>query len=135
MSPQQKPPWWRGFDKLERAIGEPLERAAVSNRYVDLMVKGIKLQRAIGGRIGGLAGGATERVLRLANIPTRADIRRINQQLAVLTREVRELSTEQREALHEHPTAPPERQLPTGRAGNSKPARKATKRKEADDVS
>ena len=92
-----KSPLWRGFDKVERKIGEPLERAAVSNRYVDLMVRGMNVQRAIGGRVGRVAGGATERVLKTLNIPTRSDVRKLNQQLAVLTREVREMSAEQRE--------------------------------------
>jgi hypothetical protein len=117
-----KPPWWRGFDKLERAIGEPLERAAVSNRYVDLMVRGMKVQRSIGGGIGRVAGGATERVLKAVNIPTRSDIRKLNQQLAVLTREVRELSAEQREAAQD---GPPARRRTTNRT---------PQREEADDV-
>lgn len=95
----RKPPWWRAFDNVERKIGVPLEELAASNRYVDVMVKGMKVQRAIGGTVGRLAGGATERVLRAINIPTRSDVRRLNRQIAVLTSEVRALSVEQQEAL------------------------------------
>jgi hypothetical protein len=95
----RKPPWWRAFDHVERAIGRPLEDAANSNRAVDVMVRGMKLQRALGGAVGRLAGGATERVLRVANIPSRGEIRRLNRQLAVLTSEVRALSADQQEAL------------------------------------
>lgn len=97
----RKPPWWRAFDKIERAIGQPLESAAGSNRYVDVVLRGMKVQRAIGGGVGRVVGGAAERVLRAANIPTRSDVRRLNRQLAVLTSEVRALSVEQREVLSE----------------------------------
>lgn len=92
-----KPPWWRAFDKVERAIAGPLEEIAASNRYVDVMVRGLKVQRSVGGGVGRLVGGVSERVLKVANIPTRSDIRRLNKQLAVLTSEVRELSVVQRE--------------------------------------
>jgi hypothetical protein len=98
-----KPPWWRAFDRAERTLGSRLEDIAASNRYVDVMVRGMKVQRAIGAGIGSAAGGAVERVLRVANIPSRSDIHRLSKQLAVLTSEVRALQIEQREALVARP--------------------------------
>jgi hypothetical protein len=94
-----KPPWWRAFDRVERTLGRPLEDAANSSRGVDVMLRAIRLQRAIGGGLGRLAGGATERVLHVANMPTRGDIQRLSRQLATLTSELRALSADQREAL------------------------------------
>jgi hypothetical protein len=113
----RKPPWWRAFDKVERAIGVPLENAAASNRYVDVMLRGMRVQRAIGGGVGRVLGGTAERVLRVANIPTRSDVRRLNRQIAVLTSEVRTLSAQQRESLGEtnaHPDGSPASQQPDG---------------------
>jgi hypothetical protein len=95
----RKPPWWRAFDKAERAVGQPLEDAAASNWYVDAMVLGMRAQRVVVGGVARAVGGAMGRVLRVANIPTRTDVRRLSQQLATLTTEIRTLSTAQEQML------------------------------------
>jgi hypothetical protein len=93
-----KPPWWRAFDRVERKVGKPLEDAAASSRYVDAMVTGLRVQRAVGGAMARAAGGTVGAVLRVANVPTRSDMRRLSRQLAVLTTEVRQLAAAQEEA-------------------------------------
>jgi hypothetical protein len=90
-----KPTWRRVFDSVERAIGEPLENAAGSSTYVDVMVRGMKLQRAVGGAVGRVAGGAVNAALRVANLPTRNDIAKLSRQVTVLTSEVRQLKSAQ----------------------------------------
>jgi hypothetical protein len=90
-----KPVWWRAFDKLERMVGKPLEDAVASRRYVDVMTSAMKVQRAVGGRVGQVAGGALERALHAARVPTRDDVRRLSREIAVLTSEVRALKTAQ----------------------------------------
>ena len=92
MSPARKSPWWHAFDRIERAIGTPLEELVASPTYLDVMIAGMKVQRAIGGGMLRRAGGAVEKVLHVAQIPTRSDVRHLNQQLSALTTEVRALS-------------------------------------------
>jgi hypothetical protein len=90
-----KPIWWRAFDKIERKVGKPLEDAVASRRYVDVVTLGMKVQRAVGGKVGQVAGGALERALHVARVPTRDDVRRLSREIAVLTSEVRALKTAQ----------------------------------------
>jgi hypothetical protein len=97
-----KRPWWRAFDNIERRVGKPLEGAAGSARYVDLMVRGRRVHRAVGGGFMRMAGGAAGKVLHAANMPTLGDVRRLSRQIAVLTSEVRTLSASQREATAAH---------------------------------
>lgn len=93
----QKPPWWRAFDKAERAIGEPLEDVVASHPYVDVVVAGMKLQRAVGALVFGVATDVAERALRAAQVPTRSDVRRLSEQLTVLTSELRALRLDQQQ--------------------------------------
>jgi hypothetical protein len=90
-----KPTWRRAFDRVERAVGEPLENAAGSSTYVDVMVRSMKVQRAVGGAVGRVAGGAVNVVLRAANLPTRNDVAKLSRQVTVLTSEVRKLKSAQ----------------------------------------
>lgn len=111
---------WRGFDRVERTVGKPLEDAVASQRYADLMVKGMKVQRAVGGLAGRLLKGGVGKVLHVVNIPTSSDVQRLSRQMAVLTSEVRALSLGQR--LAERST---ERPAPA----TDGPAKTPTKRK------
>jgi hypothetical protein len=87
-----KPVWRRVFDRVERAVGEPLEDAVASRDYIKVVVLGIKgplavnrgLRREIDRQIGA--------VLHSLNLPTHDDIVRLARQLSVLTAEVRGLS-------------------------------------------
>lgn len=89
---------WRGFDKVERAVGKPLEDVVASTTYADWMVRGLKVQRAVGGLAGRIVKGGVGKVLRAVNIPTGSEVQRLSRQLAVLTGEVRALSAQQAEA-------------------------------------
>lgn len=105
----EKPPWWRAFDRVERAVGKPLEDVAASRTYVDVMIVGMKVQRKIGGAVLGAAGRAVGTVLSIANVPTRTDVRRISRELAVLTSAVRELKLSQRSIEGTATELPPKR--------------------------
>lgn len=91
---RQKPPWWRAFDKVERAVGEPLEEVVASRPYVDAMLTGMKAQRKVLGAVGRAASGAVEKVLHAVQIPTRSDVRRLNNQIVELATELRQLSAD-----------------------------------------
>ena len=92
-----KSAFWRGFDRVERAVGKPLEDLVASTGYADVLVHGLKLQRAVGGLVGQLVAGSVGTVLRAVNLPTGRDVQRLSRQLAVLTSEVRALSLQQRD--------------------------------------
>lgn len=86
------PSWRTVFDKVERAVGAPLEDAVSSPRYgtaVSFWVKGpMTVQRSVRRTVDHKLAG----VLHALNLPTRSDVNRLNRQLAVLTAEVRALS-------------------------------------------
>jgi hypothetical protein len=94
VSPARKSPWWRAFDRIERAIGAPLEEVVASPTYIDVMVAGMRVQRAIGRAVFRRAGGTLEFALHVARVPTSSDIRRLNQQQSALATEIRALSLE-----------------------------------------
>jgi hypothetical protein len=86
-------PVWRGvFDRVERAVGAPLEQAVASSHFgtaVSLWVNANRtVDRAVRQRIDAQLAG----VLHLLNIPTRGDVQRLSRQMATLTAEVRALS-------------------------------------------
>ena len=89
---QGQPTWRRAFDRVERKIGKPLEDAVASSRYIDVMLKTMKVQRAVGGAVGRQVEKRIGGVLHVLNVPTRGDVRRLSKQLTVLTSEVRTLA-------------------------------------------
>jgi hypothetical protein len=112
---RSKHPFWRAFDKVERTIGEPLEEIVASRKYLDVMLTGRKVQRAVGGVVGRVARGAVEGVLHVAQIPTRSDVDDMNRKLTRLSTEIRALSAETQEkpapsARHQRPATAEDRQ-------------------------
>jgi hypothetical protein len=86
-------PAWRGvFDRIERAVGLPLEEAVASRRYIDFVVFWMNGPLAMNRVLCQLVDDQLGRVLHLLNMPTRDDVNRLNRQLSVLTAEVRGLS-------------------------------------------
>jgi hypothetical protein len=83
-----QPAWRRGFDRVERIVGRPLERVVDTSRFAEVLVLAFRAQ----GVVGRLAERQTRAALHLCNIPSRSDVKRINRQLAVLANEIRRLS-------------------------------------------
>ena len=86
------PAWREAFDRIERAVGAPLEDAVASRRYIDLLVLWINGPMAVNRKLVELVDDQLGRVLHVLNIPTREDVNRLSRQLSVLTAEVRGLS-------------------------------------------
>jgi hypothetical protein len=80
------PFWRRAFDRAERAIGGPLERAVQSQAFGEAVVVSVKAQRALWRAFE----RNTRTVLHLCNVPTRSDVERLNRQVAALRNELRE---------------------------------------------
>jgi len=104
-----QPAWRRAFDKLERTVGEPLEDAVASQRYVDLVVKGTKAQLAFNRIVKRAVDHQIARALHLFNVPAYSDMRRLSRQLTTLTSEMRGL-TQQADRLSVVATRLEERQ-------------------------
>ncbi|GAC1386124.1 MAG: hypothetical protein NVSMB4_13370 [Acidimicrobiales bacterium] len=112
-----KPKWRQVFDKVERAVGVPLEDVAASNRFVEVMAVGIKVRRAAFGTLGRVVHGVTRPVLHAANIATRDDVRRVTTSLSTLAGEVRTRELAQGSALA---TAAPVRKAAARSTGTEK---------------
>ncbi|GAC1377464.1 MAG: hypothetical protein NVSMB4_06800 [Acidimicrobiales bacterium] len=93
-----KPKWRQVFDKVERAVGVPLEDVAASNRFVEVVAVGIKVRRAAFAGVSRVVHGVTRPVLHAANIATRDDVRRVTTSLSTLAGEVRARELAQRPA-------------------------------------
>jgi hypothetical protein len=87
-----KPAWRGAFDRVERAVGAPLEEAVASRRYVDVLVFWMNGPLAVNQMMCRLADEQLGRVLHLLNMPSRDDVTRLSRQIAGLTAEVRGLS-------------------------------------------
>ena len=83
------PTWRRVFDRVERAVGEPLEAAVASQRFVDVMAAGLEVRRSATGAVRGVVNGVAGALLRTVDTATRDDVQRMNRSLVVPTSEVR----------------------------------------------
>ena len=84
------PLWRRGFDALERPLGDALADAARSGPFADGVALTLRLRRRMQQEIE----RRTRRGLHMANLPTATDVRRLSQQVAELQRQVRAVSHE-----------------------------------------
>src|SRR3954447_8475280 len=82
-----KPLWRRTFDSLDQRVAQPIEAAARSDAFGDVLTITLRLraraQREVEKR--------TRRALHLVNLPAATDVRRLSEQVAGLRRELREL--------------------------------------------
>lgn len=102
-----KPRWRQVFDKVERAVGSPLEDVANSDRFVGVMGRGIRARRATTGTVRRAVHGVTGKVLHAVNIPTRDDVKRLSTHLGALAGEIRVLEQQQRSGSTGGTTADP----------------------------
>lgn len=108
-----KPRWRQVFDKVERAVGSPLEDVAASSRFVDVMSVGIKARRLAGRTVRGAVHGVTGKVLHAVNIPTQDDVKRLNAHLAALAGEIRAIEQVQRTGAASSTKPRPVKVVPT----------------------
>ena len=100
-----KPTWRRAFDRVERAVGVPLEDVVASPRFVEVVALGMKARRAVAGTARRAVHGVTGTVLHAVNIPTREDVRALNANMVTLVTEVRALEKNNRDAVENAPAA------------------------------
>jgi hypothetical protein len=82
--------WRRAFDRVERAVGPPIESAANAPEFFSVLVLARRAQRAVGDRADRVASWA----LHQAGLPSRRDVSSLRRQLAAVQREVGALRRE-----------------------------------------
>jgi hypothetical protein len=121
-SPKGQSPWLELVQRLERAIGEPVESFVRSDTYFDLTTQ-LKRARA---RLTERFEQASEEWLHVFNFPAATDVRRLREQLSRLERQVNRIAkdiADREEAARE----PPPRREPKPRAPRAtKPKPKRT---------
>ena len=122
------PTWRQAFNKAERAVGEPLEKAIETREFADMMSFGAKVRKGFQRQIY----GTVNRTLHFVGLSTLKDTRDIARQLNRVQAQLREVSTqleylEEREQSREDAevdSGPARREV--GRTPASAPAKKAT---------
>jgi hypothetical protein len=87
-SKPSKPLWLRAVHKVERTIGEPVEKAVRTDTYFDVVTKATRVT-ATAKRT---AEGASRRALHLFNLPAGSDVSRMREQLSRMERRLDRLS-------------------------------------------
>jgi hypothetical protein len=86
----KQPLWLQAVQRLERAIGEPVEAAVRSDTYFDLVAKTTRARATV----KGVAEGASRKWLHLFNLPAGSDVRRMREQLTRVERRLSQLTEE-----------------------------------------
>ena len=86
-----KPLWRRAFDTVDQRVAGPVEAAARSDAFGDALTLALRLRR----RAQREAEKRTRRALHLENLPAATDVRRLQEQVAALRRELRQLEDRQ----------------------------------------
>jgi hypothetical protein len=90
------PAWLRAVHRLERAVGEPVEKVVRSDLYFVTVSKVTRARRGVVGAVEGVS----RRGLHLFNLPAGTDIRRVREQLSRMERRMNAL-TDELAALHD----------------------------------
>ena len=88
------PPWRQALDKA----GRPLEDITASPAYANLLAVGIMTRRAAADAVGRVVSGLFGPVRRVANMPSRDEVRQLSRQVTALASEVRALAESQQES-------------------------------------
>jgi hypothetical protein len=84
------PLWLKAINKLERVVGQPIEKAVRSDLYFDLVADARRNHR----RVAYAVEGVSKRCLHLVNIPAGTDVRRVREQLNRMERRLTEVTKE-----------------------------------------
>jgi hypothetical protein len=106
-----RPPWRQALDRA----GRPLEDITTSPAYANLLAVGIMARRAAVGAVARVVSGLFGPVRRVANVPSRDDVRQLSGQVTALASEVRALAESQQESRRRAAVSePPKSRRPRG---------------------
>lgn len=90
MTSPAPPSWRQAFDAVERRVAAPLERGTTSSEFAAGAALVGRLRRAVGRRLDAAGSWALHQVA----LPSHADVRRLQRQLASVERELGALRRE-----------------------------------------
>jgi hypothetical protein len=106
-----RPPWRQALDRA----GRPLEDITTSPAYANLLAVGIMARRAAAGAVARVVSGLFGPIRRVANVPSRDDVRQLRGQVSALASEVRALAEAQQESRRRAAVSePPKSRRPRG---------------------
>jgi hypothetical protein len=85
-----QPLWLKAVTKLERLVGDPVEKVVRSDVYFDVVSEARRNHR----RVAHAAEGVSKRCLHLFNLPAGTDLRRVREQLNRMERRLAEVTKE-----------------------------------------
>ena len=97
----KQPLWLQAVHRLERAVGEPIEKAVRTDTYFDVVTKATRASAKARRKVV----GTSTKVLHVLNLPTDSDMRRMREQLARMERRLNQLSEDVSEL--DEPSPPP----------------------------
>jgi hypothetical protein len=83
-----RPLWLRGFNRVERAVGGPLEAVIRSEAFLTA----VTVAKRTHAGVGNSAGHVSRRALHVLNLPAHSDVRRLGDQLARMDRQMRTIA-------------------------------------------
>ncbi|MGQ0699405.1 MAG: hypothetical protein ACT4PZ_14315 [Panacagrimonas sp.] len=86
--PAPTPPWRRLFDRIENAIGRPLEQKIADPRVNEALLMGLELSRGLSRRWR----AGTSNLRHLGNQPSYSDVRRLERRLGQIEKQLLDLS-------------------------------------------
>jgi hypothetical protein len=85
-----QPLWLKAVTRLERLVGEPIEKVVRSDVYFDVVTDARRNHR----RVAHAVEGVSKRCLHLFNLPAGTDIRRVREQLNRMERHLTAVTKE-----------------------------------------
>ena len=122
-SKPQTPSWLDAVQKLERAIGEPLEAFVRSDAYFDLMTQANRARS----RFTQFYEQAAEEWLHFFNMPAASDVRRLREQLSRVERQLNQVAKDVADLEEERAQPEKARAAQARTAAKRKPAPAAPK--------
>ncbi|MGH8516194.1 MAG: hypothetical protein ACREUE_01920 [Panacagrimonas sp.] len=121
--PAPTPPWRRLADRLENAIGRPLEQKIADPRVNEALLLGLELSKGLSRRWR----AGTSNLLHLRNRPSYSDVRKLERRLGQIEKQLLDLSAAMERMEHRAVQAPEPCPTPAPRSASKGSTRSAKK--------
>lgn len=100
--PAPIPRWRRLFDRIENAIGRPLERTIADPRVNEALLLALDMSRAVSRKWR----AGTSNLLHARNLPSYSDVRRLERRLGQIEKQLLDLTAAIERLEHRAPRGP-----------------------------